>query len=135
MKGENHPPYLEHALMMIRLTKFKRPYFLPIHYLAILILEETGNLTPSLEEIVAIESAIKSKLAIKDTLCWEHNLKYEDAMDLLAREVYFCPINYLALILLEHTVTIDFDIDALEKMENWIRAVLAKIKEEETLSP
>ncbi len=118
-------PYLEHGHRMKRLSKL--PYFCPIHYLAVQLLEERGNLTPGPQEIAAIDAKIRIALSMKEEdnpTHWGH----EDMMGFLEEETCFCPINYLAVHLLE-SGNIDFDWAEIEPMEERIRATLASIKE------
>lgn len=123
MKKEDvSAPYFEHARMMHRLAGLT--HFHPIHYLALVLLEEEGHATPSTKEIETIEARIKANLAIK-TAALEQPILTEDLEELL----YFCPINYLAIMLLEEGGNLDPSAAEIETMEIRIKISLARVKD------
>lgn len=114
-------PYLEHSKMMNRLAKLT--HFCPINYLAIMLLEETGHLSPSRAEIETIEARIRTNLAIKKPL-----LKSNVPTECLAELPHFCPINYLAIMLLEEAGNLEPSMAEIETMEIRIKINLARVK-------
>ncbi len=115
-------PYFEHARMMRRLVGLT--HFHPIQYLALMLLEETGHLTPSRAEIETIEARIRANLAVKMS-----SLKSNVPTECLAELPHFCPINYLAIILLEEADNVDPSMAEIETMEIRIKISLARIKD------
>ena len=114
-------PYLEHSKMMNRLVKLT--HFCPINYLAITLLEETGHLVPSRAEIETIEAQIRTNLALK-----KPSLKSNVPTECLAELPHFCPINYLAILLLEEAGNLDPSMAEIETMEIRVKISLARVK-------
>jgi hypothetical protein len=114
-------PYFEHARMMRRLAGLT--HFHPIHYLALVLLEETGHLAPSGAEIETIEAQIRINLAIK-----RPSLESNIPTECLAELPHFCPINYLAIMLLEEAGNLDPSMAEIETMEIRVKICLARVK-------